>query len=225
MLARLIAFGEDKGFFTVKALGELDKSCCPKAQTAVIDFDDTKARMTETAPWHQPKSADALKILPQLNRIDFIELKGFEQFVHHQKDAPDIDTKINRQIEKFCLVDKIKDSLFVLDFLIKLKEFRCTIQESQQYRQASKNYLVVVDIDLYDDPMKDRLATLVFLSENTAHINTSRIKDKIALQLQQAVDDIPASSLENLQPPKLLNCKKIDAYYQRLLNGFAEGCD
>jgi hypothetical protein len=220
MLARLIAFGEDKGFFTVKALGQLDKSCCSKAQTAVIDFDDTKARMTETAPLHQPKSADALKILPQLNRIDFIELKGFEQFVHHQKDAPDIDTKINQQIAKFCLADKIKDSLFVLAFLIKLKEFRCTIQENQQYRQASKNYLVVVDIDLYDNPMKDRLVTLDFLSENT-----SRIKDKIARQLQQAVDDIPASSLENLQPPKLLSCKKIDAYYQRLLSGFAEGRD
>lgn len=213
MLARLIAFGEDKGFFTVKALGELDKSCCPKAQTAVIDFDDTKAKMTKTAPLHQPKSADALKILPQLNRIDFIELKGFEQFVHHQKDAPDINTRINRQIAKFRLADKIKDSLFVLDFLIKLKEFRCTIQENQQYRQASKNYLVVVDIDLYDNPMKDRLVTLDFLSENT-----SRIKDKIALQLQQAVDDIPASSLENLQAPKLLSCKKIDAYYQRLLS-------
>ncbi len=220
MLARLIAFGEDKGFFTVKALGQLDKSCCPKAQTAVIDFDGTKARMTETAPLHQPKSADALKILPQLNRVDFIELKGFEQFVHHQKDALDIDTKINRQIEKFCLADKIKDSLFVLAFLIKLKEFRCTIQENQQYRQASKNYLVVVDIDLYDNPMKDRLVTLDFLSENTSHI-----KDKIARQLQQAVDDIPASSLENLQAPKLLSCKKIDAYYQQLLSGFAEGRD
>jgi len=213
MLARLIAFGEDKGFFTIKALGELDKSCCPKAQTTVIDFDDTKTRMTETVPLHQPKSADALKILPQLNRIDFIELKGFEQFVYHQKDAPDIDTKINRQIAKFCLTDKIKDSLFVLAFLIKLKEFRCTIQESQQYRQVSKNYLVVVDIDLYDNPMKDRLVTLAFLSENTSHI-----KYKIARQLQQAVDDIPASSLENLQPPKLLSCKKIDAYYQQLLS-------
>jgi hypothetical protein len=132
MLERLISFGEGNGFFTIRALGQLDKSCCLEAQTAVIDFDATKARMAEKCSIQQPKSADALKILPHLNRIDFIELKGFKQFVHRQKDMPDIDIKINQQIAKFSLVDKIKDSLFVLAFLIKLKEFQWAPRNTAQ---------------------------------------------------------------------------------------------
>ena len=212
MLERLMEFGISEKFFDVKPLGQLEKSCCSNSKIAVIDYDKTKELVSKIAKLQQPKSADALKILPQLNRIDFIELKGFEKFIHYNKNKADIGEKVSNQIEEFNLAKKIRDSLLVLLILINREEFKCTKSESEQYQQATKNYIIVVDIDLNENPMKDRLITLTFLSENTSHI-----KRKILDELNQAVDNIALSSLENLEKPKLLSCRKIDGYYEELL--------
>jgi len=214
MLERLVEFGISEGFFDIMPLGKLEKNCCSTSKIEIIDYDKTKEMVTKTSPLHQPKSADALKILPQLNRIDFIELKGFEKFIQYNNDKPDVDEEISNQVKKFGLTEKIRDSLFVLSFLIKFKNFKCTKTESEQYQKVKKNYLIVVDIDLYQDPIKDRLITLAFLSENTTNI-----KRKIAEELNRSIDNIPCSSLENLEKPKLLNCRKIDGYYEELLRG------
>lgn len=214
MLERLMAFGISENFFDVMPLGELEKSCCSNSKIEVIDYDKTKELVSSIAKIQQPKSADALKILPHLNRIDFIELKGFEKYIQHNKDKPDINKEVSNQVEKFGLTDKIRDSLFVLAFLTKLKEFECKKFEREQYQEAKKNYIIVVDIDLYQNPIRDRLITLAFLSENTTNI-----KQKIVDELNQAVDKILISSLENLEKPKLLSCKKIDGYYEDLLKG------
>lgn len=214
MLERLIEFGINGNFFDFKPLGQLEKSCCSNSKIEVIDFDKTKEIVSNIAKLQQPKSADALKILTQLNRIDFIELKGFNEFIRYNKDKADIDLTVINQIENFDLTKKIKDSLFVLSILINREEFKCTKQESKQYEHVTKHYIIVVDIDLYKNPIEDRLITLAFLSENTANI-----KHKILEVLNQAVDDIPRSSLENLEKPKLLSCGKIDRYYEELLKG------
>lgn len=214
MLERLMEFGISEKYFHVKPLGQLEKSCCSNSKIAVIDYDKTKELVSNIAKIQQPKSADALKILPQLNRIDFIELKGFEKYIQHKKDKSDINKEVSNQVEKFGLTEKIRDSLFVLAFLIKLKEFECKKFEREQYQQATKNYIIVVDIDLNENPIKDRLITLAFLSEDTI----THIKRKILYELKQAVDDIPFSSLENFEKPKLFNCRKIDEYYEELLN-------
>ena len=212
MLERLLEFGANNKFFNIELLGELEKSCCSDSKTEVINFDKAKEKISEAATLHQPKSVDALKILPQLNRLDFIELKGFEMFIKHSNPKHCGDQQVNDQIEKFGLAEKIRDSLFVLSLLIRLKEFKCTNIEIQQYQKTKKYYLVVVDIDLYENPIKDRLITLDFLSENIA-----TLKNTILEKLNQVVDDIPCSSLENLEKPKLLSCKKIDKYYQDLV--------
>lgn len=114
MLQRLQDFGIREGFFDIKPLRELPKSCCLNAATEVIDYDKTKEILSKITPINQPKSADALKILPHLDRIDFIELKGFESFIHHNKENRDVHKQVDRQIEKFDLSTKIKDSLFIL---------------------------------------------------------------------------------------------------------------
>jgi hypothetical protein len=212
MLERLLDFGTSYQFFNIELLGQLEKSCCPDTKTEVINFDKAKERISETTALHQPKSVDALKILPQLNRIDFIELKGFKMFIKHSNPNHGTGQQVSNQIEKFGLAEKITDSLFVLSLLIRMKQFKCTKIESQQYQQAKKYYLVVVDIDLYENPIKDRLITLDFLSENIA-----TLKNNILEKLNQVVDDIPCSSLENLEKPKLLSCKKIDKYYEDLV--------
>lgn len=211
MLAKLADFGKANGFFTLKPLGQLEKSCCPYAQTEVIDFDEAKAKVAENHNMQQPKSADALKLLPHLNRLDFIELKGFQEFIRRQYQSSDIDGKIQQQIAKFALADKIHDSLLILSLLTKHKDFSCTRADQQQYRSAEKHYLIVVDIDLPHNPMQARAIGLTFLSD------TSNVQQKIAQRLQQALTDMPGSSLENLQTPKLFSCKTLDAHYQNPL--------
>jgi hypothetical protein len=200
MLERLVEFGAKEGFFDSKSLGELEKTCCPQSKTEVIDYDKTKEMVSNEAQLQQPKSADALKIMPQLNRLDFIELKRFEDFIHHNKDKNNFNETLGKQIEKFNLQKKIRDSLLILSTLINSKKFICTSLENSQYEQVIKNYIVVVDVDLSQDPIKDRLVTLVFLA------------------MKRTIESIPTSPLENFKQSKLLNCKRVDQYYDELLS-------
>ena len=212
MLKRLMEFGIKEKFFDIKTLGKLPKSCCTHSKVEVIDFDQTKETISKIGLQY-PKSADALKILPELNRIDFIELKGFQQFIKHfdkqPKNHSHPDETIKNQIADFNLSRKIRDSLFILNFLLHHKSFECKQSEATQFEKAKKGYLIVVDIELNKDPIKDRLVTLAFLSKGN-------LEHKIINQLNNSVSGIPASALENLEAPKLVSCKTIDDYYQRV---------
>jgi predicted nuclease of restriction endonuclease-like (RecB) superfamily len=212
MLKRLMEFGIQEKFFDIKPIGELPKSCCTQSKVDVIDFDQTKEIISKIGGLQQPKSADALKILPELNHIDFIELKGFQQFIKHfdkqSKGHFQPDETIKNQIVDFNLSQKIHDSLFILNSLIHHKDFKRTQSEAAKFKQITKGYLIVVDIELNKDPIKDRLVTLAFLSKGS-------LEHRIINQLNNSIGEIPASALENLEAPKLVSCKTIDAYYQR----------
>lgn len=196
MLEALIVEGVDKGLFEFSELGKLDKNCCPSSKLEVIDFDKVKEKtFAKNKSLQHPKSADALKILPKLNRVDFIELKGFKNFIKYDKHKD-----FQKKIEEFDLEGKIIDSLFVLDFVVKDKSIQFSKVEIKEYRHTEKNFFIVVDIELSKEPIKDRLINLIFLS------------------LKKSLNDIQNSSLHNLNKPKLLSCIQIDNYYQNLLN-------
>ena len=84
VLNKFLELGIDKGYFTIRPLKDIDKSCCQSAEVEVIDFDSVKERLVKdfSAKILTPKSCDALKILPEMNRVDFIEMK---QAPTHQK--------------------------------------------------------------------------------------------------------------------------------------------
>jgi hypothetical protein len=208
MLDRLMLFGIEKGFFEEKPLGELEKSCCPCAKTVVIDFDKAKEKILKETSCQQPKSADAIKILPHLSRIDFIEMKGWEQFIIRTQDKNNFSKETENHIDNLRLSTKIRDSLNTLWIFVKDKNLRCSNLEFSQYEQAEKNYFVVVDIDLYQDPMKDRAIALGFLSQNLS-------KQKVLNALKKDVDGISESNLENLKKPRILNCREIDQFYDK----------
>lgn len=187
MLNRLMKFGVEKEFFKIKPLGMLEKSCCQNSQVEVIDFDQTKEKLSSFIQLQQPKSADALKVLFQINQIDFIEMKRIEFFSLYTED------KI-----KFDLTEKIRESLAILFFLVHHKDFKLTNIEKQQYQQVVKNYIIVVNIDFDAQPITDRAITLAFLS------------------MKRTIETIPASPLENFKNSKLLSCKQVDSYYKNL---------
>jgi len=196
MLELLIEQGVAKGFFEFNELGKLDKSCCSKSALEVIDFDKTKEKIVAVNPsLQQPKSSDALKILPQLNRVDFIELKGFNNFIKYDK-TKDFQNKI----EEFDLEGKIKDSLLVLELLVKDKSIQFIKEDIKGYGHTEKYYFIVVDIEPSKEAIKDRLINLIFLS------------------LKKTVSDLPDSPLHNLKKPKLLSCNQIDRFYHDLVN-------
>lgn len=201
-------FGIEKGFFEEKSLGELEKSCCPCAKTVVIDFDKAKEKILKETSCQQPKSADAIKILPHLSRIDFIEMKGWEQFIIRTQGKNNFSKETENHIDNLRLSTKIRDSLNTLWIFVKNKNLRCSNLEFSQYEQAEKNYFVVVDIDLYQDPIKDRAIALGFLSQNLT-------KQKVLNALKKDVDGIPESNLENLKKPRILNCREIDEFYNK----------
>jgi hypothetical protein len=118
-LQRLLDFGCHSDYFHLKSIGTVDKSCCPDATTEVIDFD--KDKVCSEAKLQPYKSCDALKILPDLKRLDFIEFKGLKQFVHyvHTNVPPSQQTqKIAQQIKKFDLETKLHDSYIILYFVL-----------------------------------------------------------------------------------------------------------
>ncbi len=195
MLETLIEQGVARGFFELSELGQLDKSCCLDSKLAVIDFDKTKETIVAiNKSLQQPKSTDALKIIPQLNRLDFIELKGFKIFIQRDKTK-----NFQKKIEDFDLEGKIIDSLFVLDCIVKDNSIQFNKIEIKEYRHTEKYYFIVVDIEPSKEPIKDRLINLIFLS------------------LKNSLNDIQNSSLHNLNKPQLLSCNQIDRYYQKLL--------
>jgi len=200
MLERLIEQGVVKGFFEFNELGKLDKSCCLKSELEVIDFDKTKETIVSlNKSLQQPKSTDALKIIPKLNRLDFIELKGFKIFIQRDKTK-----NFQKKIEDFDLEGKIIDSLFILDCIVKDNSIQFNKEETKEYRHTEKYYFIVVDIELSKDPIQDRLINLIFLS------------------LRSSLKCIKKSSLHNLNKPKLLSCNQIDSYYQGLLSKDSE---
>ncbi len=200
MLDMLIEQGLAKGFFELSELGQLDKSCCLDSTLEVIDFDKTKETVVAiNKSLQQPKSTDALKIIPQLNRLDFIELKGFKIFIQRDKSR-----NFQKKIEDFDLEGKIIDSLFILDCIVKDNSIQFNKVTTKKYRRTEKYYFIVVDIEPSKEAIKDRLINLIFLS------------------LKKSLNDIENSSLHNLNKPKLLSCNQIDSYYQELLNNPSE---
>lgn len=183
-------------YFQIKPLGGLNKSCCPCTKTEVIDFDAVKDCLSRKMSITSPKSADALKIMPSLGRLDFIELKGFIHYFQCENTTKSLGDKI----KGYDLPRKVRDSFWVLDALLNQGAFGCKDDERRDFNQVEKYFILVVDIDLTTDPLKDRLVSLAFLS------------------LGDALKGIPNSDIHNFKGAKLFCCHEIDDYYARLLN-------
>lgn len=145
-LQRLLGFGCDSDYFHFKSIGTVDKTCCPNATTVVIDFDKTKDKVCSEAKLQPYKSCDALKIIPDLKRLDFIEFKGLKRFVDYVDSIPasQQEQKIAKQIEKFDLETKLHDSYFIL-YLVLTKNPSLKKSDKTNYRSVEKNYIILVD--------------------------------------------------------------------------------
>lgn len=147
MLTLFIKNLEKKGYITYKKIKDLKHSQCKNCDLMVIDFDQTKDKLCEylcTIPSKDKpnphSSCDGLKIINEVKRIDFIEIKGFKEFLsrNHQN-------KVEEQIKQFNLVKKIEDSFQIIlslhNYFDKSNKTRDAISKSSRY------FILLTDIE------------------------------------------------------------------------------
>jgi len=209
-LQRLLDFGCDSDYFHLKSIGTVDKSCCPDAITQAIDFDKTKDKVCSEAKLQPYKSCDALKILPDLKRLDFIEFKGLQPFAHyvHSNVPPARQAQIiDQQIKKFDLETKLHDSYIILYFVLtKNSDLKKT--DKPCYRFVEKNYIILVDTAVEEQGIQNLALTLEFLSETSSPLER-QIATKLAVEIEE-LSDLPFK----LNKPMLKSCQTIDSFYE-----------
>lgn len=210
-LERFEKFGFDKGYFQKETISNISKTCCSNSTTEVIDFDKTKEQISQEKNLQHPKSCDALKILPDHNRLDFIEFKGFQQFITHNTSTKKFSKQLKKQVEKFNFPRKITDSLFILENIVQSKAFKISKPEKSFYEQTEKNYIILVDVDLQNNPLQGIAITLATLAQTS-----TKPEVLIAQELSTSVSKVRGSALHNLNTPILKSCHNIDTYYQSI---------
>lgn len=207
-LSKFLQFGIEIEYFKLKKVKNLHGVCCLHSEVEVIDFDQTKERCCAGNKTSPQKSCDALKILPELEQIDFIEFKGFKEFI--KRNSNSTESQIQERIKNFDLKGKIIGSEHVLQDVL-LKKPSTTKEEHQYYNQTKKNFIIVTDIatDLEEDGIESFTSILDALTEFYAAENI------VSKCLKDEVDAIPTSSLHNIQKPQLKSCGPFDNYCKK----------
>lgn len=214
-LQKLLDFGKQEGYFEETTIGQLKKTCCEHGVTGVIDFDRTKDIVISRFDLQTLKSADALKIVPLSHTLDFIELKGFKKFIQYRSQSHEpTGDQVREKIATFDLVNKIRDSIHILQTIVFFRQLELTKKERAVFYQIPKRFIVVIDIEIEKNPLELFAVTLSFLSEMSTPIDK-----QIAGILKTELDKIPDSSLGNIQKPQLMSCKSIDEFYAQFNGG------
>jgi len=208
-LNNLFEDGHKHGFFHSSTIGQLDKSCCTLSKTEVIDFDKTKEYIVKEKGFVTVKSCESVKIIASLKRIDFIELKGFRQFIRFNPSSS--TQKAQQQIEKYDLLTKIKESDFILNSIVLSKEFQYSPTARQKYIDVHKYFIIVTDISPQKNSIESIAASLDFL----ANFSTP-IEYQIFEMFGEHIQNIRKDVFANFKDTLLIPCENLDEFYERL---------
>lgn len=208
-VADYLTYLEDKGielgYFQLQKIKDIEKSCCTNAITQVIDFDKTKDILVAADGLVTPKSCDCLKIRPEKQCIDLIEMKSFAEYIDRFKGT-EIGKNIDEMVAKWDLQKKIEDSLHLLNTIALKKELGRTNNDTLSFRNTKINYILLTDVDSLNSFNYIAL-NFIFYSQNTDSIGnfiTSKLSGELAA--------IPSIS-HKLNKPTLKTCGEIDDYY------------
>lgn len=200
MLQKLIDIGKANFNFCECSVKDLDKSCCIDQECELIDFDRAKEAIVKNANLATLCSCDGLWICVDKNCIDFVEMKGFEEF---KKCNPDPKAgAIDKQIKKFDFHKKLHDSYFLLQTIINSSKFAATNDEHQTFYLAQKRYFIATDIKLKENAVFDILFRLEFLAE------ASNIDREIETCLRSQVDQVQ-DVYYLTEKPKIVECREL----------------
>lgn len=212
-LTKLFDFGLNKNYFIIHEIGKLDKTCCNASVIEAIDFDRTKETICKQLNLSHYKSCDALILLIEDERIDFIEMKGLKEYLKPQyKNSLNPDNNIGDQIKgkvvNFNIIQKIEDSLDILKLIIQDKDFQQTKADKEIFKAIEKNFILLTDIDSSKNGLEFILASLDVLSENSTSI------ENICMEIfSEEIENIDFPNIYNIQKPIPMNCDGLILYY------------
>jgi len=204
----------DEGYFVKSPLKDIEASACTIPITEVIDFDKTKRLLVEdlnkALPIDEFKSCDCLKIIPELSRCDFIEIKGVKEYIKRLKNDRRLDANITKQMKKFALSTKYIDSKTVLHLLVQLGKFEFAKKKKEHIKNIEPFLLIVTDIDTNKDRMLSFALALRKLRDDSEN---KEVRSKVIDGFLSNVD-----SLNNVNPKKkiLIFEKDLDEYYENI---------
>lgn len=201
MLNRVFEFGKDKNYFILKPLKEVSDKLCESEEFKLIDFDETKKQVIEEANQSTRASCDGLEISENIN---FIEFKGFKNVKKKFNEKKNLQEKEDKFISKIDedLINKIEDSLWILEFILNHKCFRITKEEKKAYRNTPKKYYLVVDIDLSKNS-KERLFTQL----NALATIPNSLYDNLIISVKSIFEEIERNI--KIEKPKLIDCNEL----------------
>lgn len=209
ILQRLLEFGIEKGFFVVKPVGMVEKTCCEYSSVLVIDFDYTKEKVARGIGLQEPKSCDLLVIIPEKNRIDFIEMKSIRNMIDRiDKGKEPTDEEIAKNISRFDFGAKLHGSFFIVDLIMNMRDFKLMREERKEYLEVEKNYFILVDIDPKLNPVEALALSLRYAAEES--IETRAIK-AMAKNLEDTV------LINSVNKPQLICCNNLEDLYGNAL--------
>ncbi len=181
MLGELFKILRDEYGVILCKIKDIPKSCCKYLEYEVIDFDKIKDKYCELNKTKPSSSCDCLDI--SKGRIDFIEMKGFEEF--KKRKQPLDEEKVDDQVSKFNFEKKLKDSYEILYEISK----RCEIN----LNDFNKRYFIVTDLEADTSGIIDLNFTLSALSEISSDdrliykILNEKIKQNTELKWQRPI--------------------------------------
>lgn len=201
------AKGIEIGYFKLKPIKDL--GCCSEAITEVINFDDAQKEVVRDEELITPKSCDCLKILPEKNCIDLIEIKGLIELFNRFNEADIWEKMIDDKIKGFDLQKKIEDSLHLLDTIVRKKEFGRTIEDAHFFRNIQINYILLTDIESKKQAFEDIASNFIFYGLEQY---PNSMADYATNKFNAELSSIPNIN-HKLNRPMLKTCSEIDAYY------------
>jgi hypothetical protein len=210
-LTDFLNIGIETGYFTLSKIKNLDKTCCTDSEIEVIDFDATKEKIVALGKLKTIKSCDALIINAEKERIDFIEMKGFQKMILYSKNKADskkLKAEFEEKVKKFNFIGKIDDSIFILNMLYRLNKFNLADGKGKPLLDVNKHLIILTDVSSETNAIERIAVDLLFLENFSTPIETL-ILNIVSTEL----DKTHKYLAHNFQQPILMTCNDIDAYY------------
>jgi len=205
ILEEVLEFGLFKNYFEQKPIKDIDKSCCT-LDNMIIDFDKTKEMICSESSQVTRKSCDGLCLNES---IDFIEFKSINNFFDKEfkyKLTSNSQNLVESEIIKEKVLDfnfdkKIRDSLWIFDFILNHHELRLNNSKLEKCYDNSieKNYYIVKD---NYQPLIDLALSFNALSG----LENNQLSNRKTMDILINED---LSKIILIKKPKLINCDEL----------------
>jgi hypothetical protein len=113
------------------------------------------------------------------------------------------------------LDEKLFDSCTLFDLILKMSQLQLSNEDRRKIQSIARNYFVLVDLKIKENPVQDLAVMLDFLSDPLTDIpGQIDIDNVIHQKLQNKLDSMELPL--RINRPKLMSADVIDRYYQRV---------